>query len=1016
MPLDVQLGPLFLPTVYDDIGEAVGDTLTTVGPHVFAGERRARPFTLSLPIHGADTDADPYAAGDRMRRQVRALMQNNALKSQGIYFQFIDDEVNGWLLIGSGDLTYAEGGPSLSEYRLALSECYRVATLRTHRPAKRLESYDRRLSTTPRDFRGTVFKTDFANTTLVPQHALGPEASDVIGAGRTPVLPATRRGMYGALPILTSRPHGEVLSYEQPEGKLSEGVRIYDRRGNLDVVPTTNWVHHPTFADGLSQDWVPFIGGSFTIVGGKLRFVGTAINHGAILDSPIFAPTDLVVQPSMEIRSISGATLLQLTAIAMGPSGEYLSYALPQFTINGTATRYVSTPFTVPKGAAFLRIILYNPAASASTWEVDRVSSLPYYADGDSPGWGWLDHRGRSASVRNGSINLITDPDLINGSSQWPVGGGFLAPTGFVKRVPDPGGHRGAAGQVLSRYDNTGTYCRVTLEAGRPYTVRARVRRVSGPATGKLAITQVAGPNQTVLLAPTIDHADWREYSGTITPNVGGSYDLYVVTNVATPFTGAEFRLGRVTVSDGDVGTFSGDDHGCGWLGERAKSASIKWSNPETWGWEQVLGPDQPLSVNDVPVIENGLCRLRWVHDQSALAVDSYVEGHGYQEQGRVTVWRDWSSVRTQYVADGFATDLNAQVLEWTQDCAVVKFTLGFAGTTADRVEVYLTLRAGDVGPRVEAYASNPVLAVGAAIRWSVNPGSALSLGGGGADLVTLLQSGTVGGMSHSDALAWGSLAVTPTPTAEPWMLLMRHDTPGDPTTGKVGASRLKSTVFLPTHQGYTFRGFADAVPYGAAYGSVLGLSVDGGATTPIGYAGLQLGFVDGALVLDATAWRNTSGTNSVQADGAAFGGTALQETQTVPNNETVSISAAELAALGVKPGRYRIRVRWRAVGAADTASMVVGFLGGASTSDTVTLTSTTYTEILTAEVVLDTVAGCTFAVYLWRSAGSASPNTRIDRIVLEPLDRTLSLDGPRDLARAALADTRVLNELVARS
>lgn len=161
---DLRLGRIRLPTLLDSLKESVGEQLETVGQAVLAGERRARPANLTIPVH-ADP-ADGKAVGDRMRRQLRALLDNPSARMGALYLAFAPDaELSGWLLIGGGDLEYADGGVSLGDYKLTLSDAYQLARLRSHRPARRVEVADRRLSTTPRDIEGLVYSTAFASVT-----------------------------------------------------------------------------------------------------------------------------------------------------------------------------------------------------------------------------------------------------------------------------------------------------------------------------------------------------------------------------------------------------------------------------------------------------------------------------------------------------------------------------------------------------------------------------------------------------------------------------------------------------------------------------------------------------------------------------------------------------------------------------------------------------------------------------------------------------------------------------------
>ena len=77
-----------MPTIFEDIGESVGDAIEAIGGGIVPGERRGRTIQLNLPAHGTPDDIDPYSEGFKMRRQLRSLMENARARLQGIYFRF----------------------------------------------------------------------------------------------------------------------------------------------------------------------------------------------------------------------------------------------------------------------------------------------------------------------------------------------------------------------------------------------------------------------------------------------------------------------------------------------------------------------------------------------------------------------------------------------------------------------------------------------------------------------------------------------------------------------------------------------------------------------------------------------------------------------------------------------------------------------------------------------------------------------------------------------------------------
>lgn len=236
----VTLGPLALPTLKGDVTETMGDQLETIGAGVVPGERRPRPLTLRIPVHGEVIDTDRWNAGLRLRRQLRALLENSAARLQGLYLNWsVDPELNCWLLIGGGDLKYATGGITFADFEVELTDCYRVANRRTHRDARRVITIDRRLVTTPRDQLGTLFSTDFAAATDLNRHFCPVEATDLVRVAlrsRAPSGPWTTGE--GSLRVVDGLLDGEVVDFEQAENLMHRAItRVFDAR-----TPTRAWV------------------------------------------------------------------------------------------------------------------------------------------------------------------------------------------------------------------------------------------------------------------------------------------------------------------------------------------------------------------------------------------------------------------------------------------------------------------------------------------------------------------------------------------------------------------------------------------------------------------------------------------------------------------------------------------------------------------------------------------------------------------------------------------------------
>lgn len=230
----VMLGPIALPTLMGDIQETIGDQLETIGAGVVAGDRRPRTFPVTIPVHGDTTDgSNRFVMGNRLRRQVRALIENSQARLQGLYLAFSPDpEQNGWLLVGGGDLAYADGGIALADFKLELTDCYRIANQRTHRPARRVVASDRRLNTTARDILEILYSSDFSGTTPIARHYLPAGITDpVIGATRSPLAVTALATTDGSLSYAEGLTDGNVVDFEQGETDIPRaGVRILDRQ------------------------------------------------------------------------------------------------------------------------------------------------------------------------------------------------------------------------------------------------------------------------------------------------------------------------------------------------------------------------------------------------------------------------------------------------------------------------------------------------------------------------------------------------------------------------------------------------------------------------------------------------------------------------------------------------------------------------------------------------------------------------------------------------------------------
>lgn len=284
---DFRLGRISFPTIEDQIAEMVGDSLDVVGAGLAASERRPRSLELTIPVRASSAEANPYSDGDRMRRQVRSLMENAQARLSGLYMVVaFDSELNGWTLIGGGKLEYDQGGVTFADYKLTLSDAYVVGKRRTHRPARRVQAYDIRLSTVARDIEGLVYSTAFASTPAVVEVALPHGVSNVQARDLTSLAVArtvnTADG--GSATILTGAANGDVLSFEQPEEDETYGdVVIYDRRGVLAPAELMKAVEpQATFG------WEEVYGPDYPLSASDVPVLSNGVCRVRFLSSPIY--------------------------------------------------------------------------------------------------------------------------------------------------------------------------------------------------------------------------------------------------------------------------------------------------------------------------------------------------------------------------------------------------------------------------------------------------------------------------------------------------------------------------------------------------------------------------------------------------------------------------------------------------------------------------------------------------------------------------------------------------------
>lgn len=436
---DLRLGRFYMVTLEDEVAEAVGDALNADESGVAVARRRPRPFTFTFPIRGADADANPYSSGDRMRRQVRAMMENTTLRLQSLYLAFSQDhEIDGWIVAGSGLLKYDPYGLTFGSFSLELDSSYRIGGLRTHTPARRIELYDRRQSSTPRDFKGIVFGTDFSAITPLALSSLPVGASNPVGYLGQPVIAYARAGFDGTGYVLSGMQHGQVIGFEQEATNQNLGdVVIYDRRGVAGLPEEgagTVYVQNPNFdhdtlgattaAQWSDNSSAMFTGTLSHTISNAWAATGSqswhySATHDGTSSAGELGPILTSGNPNHYIPVTAGGTFtlgVTLNIIKAPTTG--FRWALVFYKADGVTTagtvntalqlggqtgvrEYLPPAISVPAEAVYCRPSL-RAVSSTPNQEIefymDQVGQRPYF-DGDSYGYYWQAGAGQSRSI-----------------------------------------------------------------------------------------------------------------------------------------------------------------------------------------------------------------------------------------------------------------------------------------------------------------------------------------------------------------------------------------------------------------------------------------------------------------------------------------------------------------------------------------------------------------------------------------------------------------------------------------
>jgi len=881
---DVRLGRLLLAHLPDNLQETVGDILSADDGGVAVARRRPRQFTFVFPLHGLTADpGGPFAAGARMRRQMRSMTENAELRENGLYFAYTQDpELNGWISIGGGQISYVadQGGVQTGTFQLELDSAFKRGSQRTHRDARRVEHWDLRLSTVERDYRGVIFGTDFSGLPVLQLTFLPVGVGDALGPYRTPVTVSPRVGLDGAGALAQGVAHASVVSFEQAETDQRKGdVVILDRQGHTA--------------------WPPASGTLGTIY------------------------TNLVPNPSFESPGTAGSA----------PTGWGRTSAY--WTNPATSITEVAAASARGQVGSFMGR-LQTPGSAA--YEGMDCGVLPLPSQGAfKAGWTYMV---RCVMGNNGPTTPVMQVFLGAASANDATAIG-VAPSGA----------------------NPQTIYALWTPSQDETTVYAGIRTSSQVAADVFIdqfhvvdVTGVPNPQTTVLY-------------------FDGSFPGYVWNGQPNTSTSS----GPYGLLVGNPASYQPDD------------------NQATYGYEEIYGPDQPLTANDAPIIQNGHCRVRFV-SAGVLAVDVAQVGGGWGEQGRVTVWD--SLAADAYTQHAYAIAGNngacATVMEWTPERAVLRFsTLESSAVPQYRIDTYVTLQRGWFGPRFEAYI-NPSSPYGCRLMFTPNYLASMYVGTGGG--------GPAIGPSDDALTAPGETPNLGTFAAltEPWFYVQ----PTVAGPGVLGATivSILSAAHVSAHNGNEAYGGANRESYGVAarYNEVQ-------ASGLYGYASMRLGFnkPGPGSVLVASMYLN----GSVAVVDSGSTNPQVAKVAVVNGGVVVTTGAATDGPLGT----YGFWARMRA-DAGTTYAVSGGFNNTGGASATV-VGNAAYAWFYMGQSVHATVNEGIFITTGARTVGTGA--LYIDRVVCVPTERrqaaSLTFDGARDLGASSLLDSRAIPHLQGR-
>ena len=371
--MSIRIGRLTLDDP-EQFTEAMGDQYASVAGAPIPGARVGLQHQLQLPSFTGQ-NGDTTAMRTKTHNQLRSLLNNTPYCLTAPLFTWTDDPANSYLFCVPSTAQsepYGAAGMQFGLWQIKSFNLMQVGHVRTHRRANEIYLRDRRLSTTPRDFRRTIYSTDFATmpvawTPIVPAW-VPPSSTDIVTNNSSsgyafgsvvPSLPAGNVGYVWGIADLA------VISYELSSTGLNQSdVVVYDRAGTISYPRT-----------GADPNWVEIYGPDYPYTSGDVPVITNGIcrisydttngsSPGFIIESNSWLSSFSNISKVLIQGTISGTrntfnSLVSAKVEEWTPERAVISCVMTSTT--NSALPRVTVYLTLQRGWAGPRVELYMP-------------------------------------------------------------------------------------------------------------------------------------------------------------------------------------------------------------------------------------------------------------------------------------------------------------------------------------------------------------------------------------------------------------------------------------------------------------------------------------------------------------------------------------------------------------------------------------------------------------------------------------------------------------------------------